>query len=151
MRPRTIVAALNADLDAEPYGHGPRLVLADWYEEHGQDERAEFLRWQVREDRVPYLSPAGSRWCWRLPYTRRLLRETAQRPFGETIRNMDHQRRRANLCPALLVRLPCPRPSTTQFWYATRVYHQRPAAEMALFLAWRQARADGVRVWIPRR
>src|SRR4051812_42154714 len=32
---------------------GPRLILADWLEEHGQPDRAEFVRVQVRRHRVP--------------------------------------------------------------------------------------------------
>ena len=32
---------------AEPHDDAPRLVLADWLDEHGEPERAEFIRCQL--------------------------------------------------------------------------------------------------------
>jgi uncharacterized protein (TIGR02996 family) len=39
--------ALLADILANPEDDGPRLVYADWLDEHAQPERAEFIRLQV--------------------------------------------------------------------------------------------------------
>src|SRR3982751_4366719 len=33
---------------AGPHGDAPRLVLADWLEDHGEHDRAEFVRGQLR-------------------------------------------------------------------------------------------------------
>jgi uncharacterized protein (TIGR02996 family) len=38
---------------ASPYDDAPRLVYADWLEEHGQPERAEFIRGQIELARLP--------------------------------------------------------------------------------------------------
>ena len=38
---------LLAAVVANPDDDGPRLVLADWYDEHGEPERAEFIRVQI--------------------------------------------------------------------------------------------------------
>jgi uncharacterized protein (TIGR02996 family) len=34
-----------------PYDDAPRLVFADWLQEHGEEERAEFIRVQIQFDR----------------------------------------------------------------------------------------------------
>src|SRR5829696_7073157 len=39
----------------------PRLVYADWLEENGQEERAEFIRVQVQRARLPEWDPAQVR------------------------------------------------------------------------------------------
>lgn len=36
-------------IQAEPLEDTPRLILADWYEEHGDVDRAEFIRLQIHE------------------------------------------------------------------------------------------------------
>jgi uncharacterized protein (TIGR02996 family) len=51
-------ALLAAVLDA-PDDDAPRLVYADWLEEHGQPERAEFIRAQVERARLPEDAPRG--------------------------------------------------------------------------------------------
>jgi uncharacterized protein (TIGR02996 family) len=44
---------------AAPEDDAPRLVYADWLDEHGQPERAEFVRLQCAMDRIP---PKTGRW-----------------------------------------------------------------------------------------
>jgi uncharacterized protein (TIGR02996 family) len=46
-------AALLADILANPEDDTVRLVLADWMDEHGDPERAEFIRVQVELARLP--------------------------------------------------------------------------------------------------
>lgn len=41
--------ALLAAIEAAPLDDAPRLILADWLEEHGEYERAEFIRLQVAQ------------------------------------------------------------------------------------------------------
>jgi uncharacterized protein (TIGR02996 family) len=40
---------------ADPDDDSPRLIFADWLEEHGDPERAEFIRTQIELDSIPYL------------------------------------------------------------------------------------------------
>lgn len=49
--------ALVAGIAADPENDLPRLVFADWLEEHGDAERAEFVRAQVRLAAVPEWDP----------------------------------------------------------------------------------------------
>lgn len=42
-------AGLLDDIIANPADDVPRLIYADWLEDHGQDERAEFIRVQIDE------------------------------------------------------------------------------------------------------
>jgi uncharacterized protein (TIGR02996 family) len=49
--------ALLAGVIATPADDAPRLVYADWCEEHGQPERAEFIRLQCRLARLPQNAP----------------------------------------------------------------------------------------------
>ena len=42
----------RAVLDS-PEDDAPRLIYADWLDEHGRPERAEFIRLQCAMDRVP--------------------------------------------------------------------------------------------------
>jgi uncharacterized protein (TIGR02996 family) len=51
-------ALRRAVLDA-PADDAPRLVYADWLDEHGQPDRAEFIRIQCAMDRIP---PKTARW-----------------------------------------------------------------------------------------
>lgn len=46
-------AALLHAIHANPDDDTPRLVYADWLDENGQPERAEFIRLQVRLDAIP--------------------------------------------------------------------------------------------------
>lgn len=41
-------AAFLVDIIAHPADDTPRLIFADWLEEHGEPERAEFIRVQIR-------------------------------------------------------------------------------------------------------
>jgi uncharacterized protein (TIGR02996 family) len=59
-------ALLRAVLES-PADDAPRLVLADWLDEHGESERAEFIRLQVAGARDPNVIP-GLR--WRVPAAR---------------------------------------------------------------------------------
>src|SRR5688572_20997900 len=45
--------AFLADIIANPDDDGPRLVYADWLEDNGQPERAEFIRLQIELSRLP--------------------------------------------------------------------------------------------------
>src|SRR5262245_61763086 len=47
-----LLTLLNACKD-EPADDGPRLILADWLEEHGESDRAEFIRLQLALARLP--------------------------------------------------------------------------------------------------
>jgi uncharacterized protein (TIGR02996 family) len=49
--------ALLAAIRAAPDDDAPRLIYADWLEEHGQPERAEFIRLQVLLARGGYIDP----------------------------------------------------------------------------------------------
>lgn len=51
--------ALLAAVLAAPADDLPRLVVADWLEEHGEPERAEFIRVQCELDRTPAPALAG--------------------------------------------------------------------------------------------
>ena len=50
----TDAAALLAAIRHAPDDDAPRLVYADWLEEHGQPERAEFIRVQVESANLPW-------------------------------------------------------------------------------------------------
>jgi uncharacterized protein (TIGR02996 family) len=43
-----LAAAFLADIVAHPEEDAPRLIYADWLDEHGQPDRAEFIRLQCR-------------------------------------------------------------------------------------------------------
>jgi uncharacterized protein (TIGR02996 family) len=49
--------ALLAAIRAAPDDDAPRLIYADWLDEHGQSERAEFIRLQVLLARGGYIDP----------------------------------------------------------------------------------------------
>jgi uncharacterized protein (TIGR02996 family) len=49
--------ALLDEARSHPEDDGPRLVLADWLEDHGDAERAEFIRLDLRLDRLPAYDP----------------------------------------------------------------------------------------------
>jgi uncharacterized protein (TIGR02996 family) len=58
-------AALIHAICDDPDDDTPRLAYADWLEEHGHLERAEFVRVQVRMARLPSDSPDLARLVWR--------------------------------------------------------------------------------------
>src|SRR5262245_51766324 len=49
---------LLADICDNPDEDGPRLVYADWLEDHGDPDRAEFIRAQIQLARLPPADPA---------------------------------------------------------------------------------------------
>src|SRR5437879_720363 len=49
--------AFLADILEHPDDDTPRLVYADWLDEHGQAERAEFIRVQCELERMPEGNP----------------------------------------------------------------------------------------------
>jgi uncharacterized protein (TIGR02996 family) len=53
----TTTDALLAAVIEEPDEDAPRLVLADWLDEHGDSDRAEFVRVQIERDRLPPRDP----------------------------------------------------------------------------------------------
>jgi uncharacterized protein (TIGR02996 family) len=61
----TEAAALWRAVVADPHDDAPRLILADWIEEHGEPERAEFVRVQCRlaalDEDAPERSPLDRR------------------------------------------------------------------------------------------
>lgn len=54
MTPPTDLEALHAHLDQMPHDWTARLVLADWYEEHGDNNRAAFQRLLTRCEKCPW-------------------------------------------------------------------------------------------------
>jgi uncharacterized protein (TIGR02996 family) len=70
-------------LDA-PDDDAPRLVFADWLEEHGQPERAEFIRVQIEQEREPVLSP---RWRELEKRSRALLKGRVKQ-WGRTVKGL---------------------------------------------------------------
>jgi uncharacterized protein (TIGR02996 family) len=60
--------ALLATILADPADDAPRLVYADWLEEHGETERAEFIRLQIADPQSPDTPwdkfPARQRELW---------------------------------------------------------------------------------------
>src|SRR5947209_2048638 len=49
--------ALLADIRANPDDATPRLVFADWLEEHGETDFAKFIRLEIERDRLPRDDP----------------------------------------------------------------------------------------------
>src|SRR5438552_1524865 len=83
-RPRagSLEGALVRDILANPADDAPRLVYADWLEENGDSERAEFVRVQIEHARLDpddeqrqalaqraqtLVEAHGKRWCESLP------------------------------------------------------------------------------------
>src|SRR5690348_891572 len=73
-QPMNTADALLRDICENPDDDTPRLVLADWLEEHGQPERAELIRVQCESAR---LSPEHSRQKRLQKRTEELLKEHA--------------------------------------------------------------------------
>jgi uncharacterized protein (TIGR02996 family) len=65
------LAGLLRAVCLDPADDGPRLVLADWYDEHGQPERSEFIRLQVELARMDEAGegqwPDDGHTCWAEP------------------------------------------------------------------------------------
>lgn len=47
--------ALLRHVLAHPDDDAPRLVMADWFDEHGEADRAAFIRLQIAEENEPLL------------------------------------------------------------------------------------------------
>src|SRR5262245_29236403 len=50
-------AAFLEAIAAEPADDAPRLIFADWLDEHGEPERAAFIRLQCEAARLPAWEP----------------------------------------------------------------------------------------------
>ena len=74
--------ALLRTISDDPHDDAPRLVFADWCQENGDEDRAEFIRLQIERSRLPEFDPSqaelqarelrllgrnGTRWCDGLP------------------------------------------------------------------------------------
>src|SRR5262245_41290558 len=73
-------ALLNAVLDA-PDDDAPRLIYADWLEENGDPDRAEFIRLQVERARLPRHDPVR----WRPGERERALEEAHRKEWLEAL------------------------------------------------------------------
>jgi uncharacterized protein (TIGR02996 family) len=126
--PTELLALLRACKE-EPDDDGPRLVLADWLEDHGQTERAEFVRVQVELRRLEPSDP-------RLAPLTRLQDELLQRhrkewsiPFG---RKGVAFHRGLLCCFGQAGRLLNPklaRPSTAAAWAWVEILHLHGVSE----------------------
>jgi uncharacterized protein (TIGR02996 family) len=76
-------AALLQAIIAEPDDDAPRLVYADWLEEHGRPERGEFIRLQCDEARLPSDDPRRAGLATRL----RRLQAVHERDWVEPYRS----------------------------------------------------------------
>jgi uncharacterized protein (TIGR02996 family) len=94
----SLAKAFLDDIVANTDDDTPRLVYADWLEENGQPERAEFIRVQVELERLPLDAPGRpalearaedllteSEERWLAPVPAQLLRWTWRRGFLETV------------------------------------------------------------------
>ncbi len=63
--PTTHEAAFMAEILAHPEDDAPRLAFADWLDENGQPERAEFVRVQVRLAGMRWTSQGTGELSWR--------------------------------------------------------------------------------------
>jgi uncharacterized protein (TIGR02996 family) len=71
---------LLRDICQRPEDDVPRLVYADWLEEHNQPERAEFIRVQCRLTRIDEYDPERPHLQWR---ERQLLTDARKKTWGE--------------------------------------------------------------------
>src|SRR5262249_17795869 len=98
----SLAKAFLDDIVANIDDDTPRLVYSDWLEEHGQPERAEFIRAQVELERLPMDAPGRPALedraddllteCeerWLAPVPAQLLRWTWRRGFLETVEFVD--------------------------------------------------------------
>jgi hypothetical protein len=65
----TTLHTLYEGLALSPNDWQTRAVLADWYEEAGQQAVADCLRWMIRRHKRPYPSAAGSFYWFNLERT----------------------------------------------------------------------------------
>lgn len=57
-----------AAVEAAPADPGPKLVLADWLDEHGHSKDAYALRWMAARNKHPRRLASGL-WKWRMVHT----------------------------------------------------------------------------------
>ncbi len=94
----SLAKAFLDDIAANSDDDTPRLIFADWLDEHDQPERAAFIRAQMELERLPLDSPARpgledriddllteSEERWLAPVPANLLRWTWRRGFLETV------------------------------------------------------------------
>ncbi|HEY7158160.1 MAG TPA: TIGR02996 domain-containing protein [Gemmataceae bacterium] len=87
------------DITAHPDDDAPRLIFADWLEEQGDSDRAEFIRVQVERARLPQwdarqvrlrlreqelIEQYGLKWKWELPNIEGISWEEFRRGFVAT-------------------------------------------------------------------
>jgi uncharacterized protein (TIGR02996 family) len=87
------------DITAHPDDDAPRLIFADWLEERGDNDRAEFIRVQVERARLPkwdarqvrlrlrereLIERHGLKWKWELPNIEGISWEEFRRGFVAT-------------------------------------------------------------------
>lgn len=63
--PSPKLLALLAECKEKPHEDAPRLILADWLEEHGQAERGEYIRLQMQIRQLPEEHPQRDALCER--------------------------------------------------------------------------------------
>src|SRR4051812_40622638 len=81
--------ALFAAVIAEPRDDAPRLVLADWLEEHGEGDRARFIRLQYEIEQLP---PVGAKASKAKKEEEALLAKHEKDWAGEIAGLVDHYR-----------------------------------------------------------
>src|SRR5215208_6798469 len=84
--------ALLDAIRAAPDDDAPRLVYADWLDEHGQPERAEFIRVQCAMDRIPSKTARWRPLSERSDQLARKWRETWAGPTLERVLLVDFRR-----------------------------------------------------------
>jgi len=123
------IERLHRALDKRPHEQMLRLLLADAYEEAGDESAAECLRWMAKKDRHPLelkgVWPSGN-WQWWNP---------EQYNLAEPQYN--------HLPPSLWYQLQNAGDESIDL---AKRYRTRREAEEALFATWKVARAKG---WIP--
>src|SRR5215475_6482850 len=77
--------ALLAAVAAQPDDDLPRLVYADWLDEHGDPDRAEFIRVQCAMARPPMTKAAFERWFSRSQELLTVHRERWLGPLAEFV------------------------------------------------------------------
>jgi uncharacterized protein (TIGR02996 family) len=126
---------LHAALDADPADQRLRLVLADWYEEHGAPQTAEALRWLAGQGKHP--ARYWEEWVWHNP-------ASAQQTWYHGRRQEARHPTAAEVLPQELWQaLECPTWRSPAFW---KPYATRRAAEEEACRALYRARAEG---WQP--
>ena len=157
----TQAAILRTILD-NPDDDTPRLVLADWLDENGEADRAEFIRVQIDLSRLAVSSPQASslksreqellraheaEWRARLPELHGVRWESFDRGFVSAVRVDDpalfHAHARAIFEAAPIQQLNLHRLFPTETARFART-EQLPLSEHWI---WKMATASAIRVW----